>query len=54
VEATSSKAPAVAASKPAAPTSQCFMVGDHQSAGKQRNNGNRQFLARDIPLLLQR
>jgi hypothetical protein len=52
VEATSAKAPAVAAST--ATTSQRFMVGEHQSAGKQRNDGNRQFLPHDIPLLLQR
>jgi len=36
------------------PTSQRFMVGEHQSAGKQRNHGNRQFLPYDIPLPLQR
>jgi hypothetical protein len=52
VEATSAKAPAVAAST--ATTSQRFMVGEHQSAGKQRNGGNRPFLPHDIPLLLQR
>ena len=52
VEATSAKAPAVAAST--ATTSQRFMVGEHQSAGKQRNDGNRPFLPHDIPLLLQR
>jgi len=52
VEATSAKAPAVAAST--ATTSQRFMVGEHQSAGKQRNDGNRQFLPHHIPLLLQR
>jgi hypothetical protein len=44
VGATSVKAPAVAASKPAAPTSQRCMVGERQSAGKQHNDGNRQFL----------
>ena len=52
VEATSAKAPAVAATT--ATTSQGFMVGEHQSTGKQRNDGNRQFLPHDIPLLLQR
>src|SRR4029077_5405239 len=51
VEAPSAKAPAVAAS--IATTSQRFMVGEHQSAGKQRNDGNRHFLPHDIPLLLQ-
>ena len=44
VGASSVKAPAVAASKPAAPTSQRFMVGERQSAGKQHNDGDRQFL----------
>src|SRR6476646_7345624 len=52
VEATSAKAPAVAAST--ATMSQRFMVGEHQSAGKQRNDGNRPFLPHHIPLLLQR
>jgi hypothetical protein len=54
VEATSAKAPAVAACKPAAPTSQRFMVSEHQGAGKQQNDGNRRFLPHDIPLMLQR
>ena len=30
------------------------MVGEHQSAGKQCNDGNRQFLPHDILLMLQR
>jgi hypothetical protein len=54
VEATSAKPPVVAASKSAAPTSKRFMVREHQSAGKQCNDGNRQFLPHDILLMLQR
>jgi len=54
VEATSAKASVVAASKSAAPTSKRFMVGEHQSAGKQCNDSNRQFLPHDILLMLQR
>jgi hypothetical protein len=53
VEANSAKARAMASSKPAATTSQRFLVGEHQSRGKQRNHGNRQILRHDVPLLLQ-
>jgi hypothetical protein len=50
VKATSAKAPGVAASKPttAATASQRFVVGEHQSAGSQRNDADRHFFPHDI------
>jgi hypothetical protein len=48
VKATSAKAPAVSAPKPTATASQRFVVGEHQSAGKRRNDGNRHFFPHDI------
>jgi len=48
-QTTTTKAPAVAASTAVAASAattarQRFMIGEHQSAGKQRNDGNRGFL----------
>ena len=49
VKATSAEAPAVAASKPTTATaSQRFVVGEHQSAGRQRNDADRHFFPHDI------